>query len=57
MNTRYQSQSNNTNYDWIDLQRKAAAYAEKDGSVTSAATLIDGTPLSPQQLGKLKVLL
>ena len=41
----------NTNYDWIDLQRKAAEKAEKDGSVTSAATLIDGTPLTPQQLG------
>ena len=42
----------NTNYDWIDLQRKAAASAEKDGgSITSAATLIDGTPLTPQQLG------
>ena len=43
----------NTNYDWIDLQRKAAASAEKDGgSITSAATLIDGTPLTPQQLGQ-----
>ena len=34
------------------MQRKAAATAEKDGSITSAATLIDGTPLTPQQLGK-----
>ena len=33
------------------MQRKAAATAEKDGSITSAATLIDGTPLTPQQLG------
>lgn len=40
----------NTTYDWIDLQRKAAASHDKD-SITSAATLVDGTPLTPQQLG------
>ena len=40
----------NTTYDWIDLQRKAAANFDKE-SVTSVATLVDGTPLTPQQLG------
>merc|ERR1712223_751871 len=50
-NTLFLEKRTNTSYDWIDLQRKAAATAEKDGSITSAATLIDGTPLTPQQLG------
>ena len=48
------SKRGNTTYDWIDLQRKAASQASNfdKESVTSAATLvIDGTPLSPQQLG------
>jgi len=40
----------NTSYDWIELQKKAAVIGDKE-SVTSAATLIDGTPLTPQQLG------
>jgi len=43
------SKRSNTSYDWIDLQRKAAA-TDKE-SITSAATLVDGTPLTPQQLG------
>ena len=43
----------NTTYDWIDLQRKAASAAnlDKQESVSSVATLVDGTPLTPQQLG------
>ena len=44
------SKRGNTSYDWIDLQRKAAANIDKE-SITSAATLVDGTPLTPQQLG------
>ena len=40
----------NTSYDWIDLQKKAASSVDKE-SITSAATLVDGTPLTPQQLG------
>lgn len=40
----------NTSYDWIDLQKKAATSFDKD-SVTSAATLVDGTQVTPQQLG------
>lgn len=42
---------NNTAYDWIELQRKAGAEKETS-SITSAGTLVDGTPLTPQQLGK-----
>ena len=46
------SKRGNTTYDWIDLQRKAATSNFDKESVTSAATLvIDGTPLTPQQLG------
>jgi len=45
------SKRSNTSYDWIDLQRKAAASIGDKESITSAATLIDGTPLTPQQLG------
>ena len=37
-------------FNWAELQREAGSVTDKD-SVTSAATLIDGTPLTPQQLG------
>ena len=39
-------------YNWAELQRGAAHQAPSDAdSVASAATLVDGTPLTPQQLG------
>ena len=39
-----------TRYNWSELQREAGSVTEKD-SITSAGTLVDGTPLTPQQLG------
>jgi hypothetical protein len=37
-------------YNWAELQKEAGSITEKD-SITSAGTLVDGTPLTPQQLG------
>ena len=48
------SKKHNTTYDWIDLQRRAASCRDTE-SVTSIATLVDGTPLTPQQLGKFEL--
>ena len=37
-------------YNWAELQRGAGSITDKE-SVASGATLVDGTPLTPQQLG------
>ena len=44
------SASSISRYNWTELQREAGSITDKD-SVASATTLVDGTPLTPQQLG------
>ena len=45
-----QSASSISRYNWTELQREAGSITDKD-SIASATTLVDGTLLTPQQLG------
>ncbi|XP_059098175.1 mitoguardin-like [Tigriopus californicus] len=40
-----------SSYNWSELQRQSVPPSSDKDSITSGATLVDGTPLTPQQLG------
>lgn len=40
-----------SSYNWSELQRQSVPPISDKDSITSGATLVDGTPLTPQQLG------